>query len=68
MALTNIQTMKYVVSLIRNSRTKTITIEASGVKNAEAIAKEKYPNAEISRITSEESQINYWDTIKKEKL
>ena len=60
--------MKYLVSIIRNSRTKTVTVEAEDVKNAEAIVKEKYPNAEIGRITAEESQVDYWNTIKKGKL
>ena len=60
--------MKYLVSLIRNSRTKTVTVEAANVKNAEAIVMEKYPNAEIGRITAEEAQVDYWNTIKKGKL
>ena len=60
--------MKYLVSIIRNSRTKTITVEATNVKNAEAIVRDKYPNSEISRITAEEAQIDYWNTIKKGKL
>ena len=60
--------MKYLVSIIRNSRTKTITVEAINVKNAEAIVRDKYPNAEIGRITSEEAQVDYWNIIKKGKL
>ena len=60
--------MKYLVSIIRNSRTKTITVEASNVKNAEAIVRDKYPRAEIGRITAEEAQVDYWNIIKKGKL
>jgi len=60
--------MKYLVSIIRNSRTKTITVEATNVKNAEAIVRDKYPNAEVGRITAETAQVDYWNTIKKGKL
>ena len=60
--------MKYLVSIIRNSRTKTITVEAANIKNAEAIVKDKYSNAEIGRITAEPAQVDYWNTIKKGKL
>ena len=60
--------MKYLVNLIRNSRTKTITVEATNVKNAKAIVGGKYPNDEIGRITAEPYQVDYWNTIKKGKL
>lgn len=60
--------MKYLVSLIRNSRTKTVTVEATNVKNAEAIVKERYPNSEIGRITASEDQVDYWNLLKKGKL
>ena len=32
------------------------------------LLKEKYPNAEVGRITAEESQVDYWNVIKKGKL
>ena len=60
--------MKYLVSIIRNSRTKTVTVEAANVKNAEAIVREKYPDTEIGRITAEETQVDYWNLLKKGKL
>ena len=60
--------MKYLVSIIRNSRTKTITVEATSVKNAEAVVRDKYPNAEVGRITAEAIQVDYWNTMKKGKL
>ena len=60
--------MKYLVNLIRISSTKTITVEARDVKNAEDIVRGKYPDDEIGRITSEEFQIDYWNLIKKGKL
>ena len=60
--------MKYLVSLIRNSRAKTVTVDAASIKNAEAIVKEKYPNAEVGRITAEEAQVDYWNLLKKGKL
>ena len=60
--------MKYLVSIIRNSRTKTVTVQAANVKNAEAIVKEKYPSAEIGRITASEDQVDYWNLLKKGKL
>ena len=60
--------MKYLVSIIRNSRTKTVTVEASNVKNAEAIVKEKYPDAEIGRITAAKAEVDYWNLLKKGKL
>jgi hypothetical protein len=64
--------MKYLVSTIRVkdgvSRSKTVTVEAINVKNAEAIVKDKYPNDEIVRITAEEVQVDYWNLLKKGKL
>ena len=60
--------MKYLVNLIRNSRTKTVTVEATNVKNAEAIVKAKCPDAEIGRITASEDQVDYWNLLKKGKL
>jgi hypothetical protein len=64
--------MKYLVSAIRVkdgvSRSKTVTVEAINVKNAEAIVKDKYPNDEIVRITAEEVQVDYWNLLKKGKL
>ena len=60
--------MKYLVSMIRNSRTNTITVEATNVKNAETIVKERYPDSEIGRITASEGQVDYWNLLKKGKL
>ena len=64
--------MKYLVSTIRVkdgvSRSKTVTVEATNVKNAEAIVKDKHPNDEIVRITAEEVQVDYWNLLKQGKL
>mgnify|MGYP003658155420 CR=1 FL=1 len=60
--------MKYLVSLIRNDRTKTVTVEAVNVKNAEDIVREKYPDDEVGRITAEAGQVDYWNLLKKGKL
>ena len=63
--------MKYLVSIIRNkdgiSRTKTLTVEAESLKSAEVVVNKKYPDDEISRITSEQHEVDYFNLMKKRK-
>tara|TARA_R100001244_G_scaffold35380_4_gene32506 strand:- start:8975 stop:9166 length:192 start_codon:yes stop_codon:yes gene_type:complete len=59
--------MKYLISLFRNGRTKTLTVEAASSKRAEAIVKKKYPHNEIIRISSEQHEIDYFNLMKERK-
>jgi len=59
--------MKYVISLLRNGRTKTVTVEAATNKRAEAIVKKKYPDDEIVRISSQQHEVDYFNLMKEGK-
>ena len=57
--------MEYIIHMIDeygNSKVK--HIEAVNVKEVERKAKKKYPDYEIGRISDDQSQIDYYATIK----
>ena len=56
---------EYVVSLITISgNRKTIVVDAVDCKDAEAIVSAKYPSHEITRITQQSLEIDYFNTVK----
>ena len=56
---------EYVVSLVTsNGNLKTVVVEASDCKDAEAIVSEQYPSYEITRITKQTLEVNYFNTVK----
>ena len=56
---------EYVVSLITSSgNLKTIVVEAIDCKDAESVASAKYPSYEVTRITQQSLQIDYFNTVK----
>jgi len=59
--------VKYLVSIFRSGRTKTLAVDSKSLKSAEAIVKKKYPHDEIIRISSEQHEIDYFNLMKERK-
>ena len=59
--------MKYLISIFRNGRTKTLTVDSESLKSAEVIVKKKYPYDKIIRISSEQHEIDYFNLMKERK-
>jgi hypothetical protein len=58
---------KYLVNMILYNKSKTITVSANNCKDAEGIAKGRFPSAEIGRVSSKPAELDYFQQAKKEK-
>ena len=58
---------KYLVNMILYNKSKTITVSANNCKDAEGIAKGRFPSAEIGRVSSKPAELDYFQHAKKEK-
>jgi len=57
--------MEYIIHMIDSQgNSKVKYLEAVNVKDAACKAKEKYPSYDIGRISDDQSQINYYTTVK----
>jgi len=58
--------MRYIVSVIKpDGKSKSVSVEAGSCKNAIDLVKEKYPDSEVDRATSSQTDIDYFDGMKK---
>ena len=57
--------MEYLIGLITTlNKTKSIIISAKNCQEAADNAKEKYPDYDVGRISSDEQEISYFKTMK----
>jgi N-acetylmuramoyl-L-alanine amidase CwlA len=57
--------MKYLVYMTtKGGKSKTILLEASGTKDAEQKASERFPSAVIGRITASHNEVDFFNTLK----
>ncbi|HAT63529.1 MAG TPA: hypothetical protein DCS66_02865 [Flavobacteriaceae bacterium] len=58
--------MQYVVYItLPDGQAKHLKIKATDCKQAEQIAKDKYPSSEVGRISAVTQELNYFKAIKK---
>ena len=57
--------MKYIVNLV-NARgvNKVKHVEGTDIKAAQSLAEEKYPDWEVTRITPDSQQLDYYSLVK----
>ncbi len=57
--------MKYIVNLV-NARgvNKVKHVEGKDIKSAQALAEKKYPDWEVTRITPDSQQLDYYSLVK----
>ena len=48
----------------KGGKSKTILLEASGTKDAEQKASERFPSAVIGRITASHNEVDFFNTLK----
>ena len=58
---------KYLVNMILYNKSKTISVSANDCKEAEGIARARFPSAEIGRVSSKPAELDYFQHAKKEK-
>ena len=57
--------MKYIVNLVnKRGENKVKFVEATSIKSAQTKAEEQYPDWEVSRITPDEQQLDYYSLVK----
>ena len=57
--------MKYIVNLVnKRGVNKVKSIEATDIKSAQSKVEAKYPEWEVSRITPDEQQLDYYSLVK----
>ena len=57
----------FVVNLFLKGRTKIVKVSASSCKEAERFAKKEFPEAEVSRVSSEPTVLDYFKRMKEGK-
>ena len=58
---------KYLVNMILYNKSKTISVSANDCKEAEGIARARFPSAEIGRVSSKPAELDYFQHAKIEK-
>ena len=57
--------MKYIVNLVNKRGTNKVRfVEAADIKSAQEKVEDRYPDWEVSRITPDEQQLDYYSLVK----
>jgi hypothetical protein len=57
--------MRYIINLVnKRGMNKVKSIEATDIKSAQSKVEAKYPEWEVSRITPDEEQLDYYSLVK----